>query len=263
MHPRIHSHTTGTQDKNEDYKEFGDDEHINGALLLKGMQDLYAVMLEGGGINTTDFDIKYTAGIADDSLTYYRDRNLPDTITVRMVEKCQCCNGTGLIDAVDACAGCDGEGSYAGAKVDLEYDFLFFIHELFEQSCAEGVGRVKKIMCNRIYARTRDIKYLIGDVVRIHYRVAHQVAEALEFAIIDALGIDRQSYDDACKALIDQSEAQTLLLSPGNLDLYPYEDEKDIDALRQIVDSGGPESELLREVGQAPGDSGKPYNHGD
>ena len=225
----MHSHSKHPfgADPSEDYSEFGDDVHLNPKLLLKSMRDLFTIWKEGGRIITKDFDIRYAAGISDQAMDYYRDRSLPDTIVI------------------------DG--------IEIEYDLAWWLHETTEADVAKIAGERKNIILGDLYRQTRNRKYICGEVARVHYRASHQVALLTEYGVIDALGVDRKKYTNVCDQMIKDTQAKTMKDSPGNLYLYPYEDEGDMSALHEIADTGGPWSYMLFDRGQRGGMNGEPF----
>jgi hypothetical protein len=100
---------------------------------------------------------------------------------------------------------------------------------------------------------------LIKSSSRIHYQGAHQVAQELEYALVRFMGLDEDDYTAACDRFIAYCIDKPLIESPCDLDLYPYEDEKDMSVLEEIRDTGGPESYMLLPVGQHGGVDGKPF----
>lgn len=225
-------HGAFAKDPNEDYSEYGDDVHMNDALFVKGYRDLFELWKAAGAVVTDRFDVLYAAGISNQGLCYYRDRSLPATVDVLAVD---------------------------GSTVAVEYDLLWWVHETVEWAEAVIMGRHKDVLIGQIALRDPSSPYTVGPVSRIHYRVAHQLAEAAEERLAQAMGLDVDDYVRACDEMIKQAGDAELSVSPRDLDLYPYEDECDMDALQAIADSGGPASYLLYETGVQGGSDGRPF----
>lgn len=225
-------HGTFAKDPDEDYSEYGDDVHMNDALFVKGYRDLYELWKAAGAIIVDQFDVKYAAGISNQGLCYYRDRSLPATMDVLTLD---------------------------GSTVAVEYDLLWWLHETTEWSIAVIMGEHKDILIGQIARMNLSSPYTIGPVSRIHYRVAHQAAEALEERLVQAMGLDVEDYVRACDQMIAQAGSADLTLSPRDLDLYPYEDEGDMPALNEIAKTGGPASYMLYQPGIQGGSDGRPF----
>jgi hypothetical protein len=211
-----------------DYSQFGDDVHENDALFIQAMWDTYQMWKVHGRIITDLYTIKYAAGISHDGLYYFRDNRLDSVMTF--------------------------------GKRDLEYDFLWFTHELIEREMAQGIGEKKEIILTAagvLNPGSNDDKV---DMGRIHYRAAHQLAEVVENRIAVILGFDLDAYTKKCDQFIKYCDSRPLILSPASLDLYPYYDEMDLDTLDEIVKSGGPICDLILPRGVSSAQSGKPTN---
>lgn len=133
---------------------------------------------------------------------------------------------------------------------DVPYDFYWWVHETTEQRFIRSEGeRMKTIMA----------EMGMMDAPQLHYHVAHQVAQELEYALIREAKIDEDAYTEACDRFIAYCAKRPLEASPFDLDLYPYEDEEDMPVMTEIRDTGGPESYMLLPVGQHGGEDGKPF----
>lgn len=133
---------------------------------------------------------------------------------------------------------------------DIAYDFFWWVHETTEQRFIRSEGeRIKTIMAEMGQM----------DAPQLHYQVAHQVAQELEYALVRQAGIDEDAYTEACDRFIAFCAKRPLESSPFDLDLYPYEDEEDMPVLEEIRATGGPESYMLLPVGEHGGNDGKPF----
>jgi hypothetical protein len=195
--------------------------------ILQSHLDLYSIWMQTGRIVTQYYDIKYAAGISKTGLDYYRHHSLDDYMTI------------------------DGK--------QVDYDFLWWVHETTEQRFIQFEQRRLALIVTE--AQDPDLRHRLSKEFqrRIHYDVAHQTAQDMEYTLVSAMDIDPVAYTEKCNAFIKYCADHPLQNSPIDLDLYPYEDEHDMDALKEIEQTGGPVSYMLLPVSQHGGQDGRPF----
>lgn len=80
-------------------------------------------------------------------------------------------------------------------------------------------------------------KWLIDDGYTYSY--AHQIATKIERYYVESLGVSWNDYSNEVAKNLRDTYARKLSRSPVNLDLSPYVFSKDMDALKEIKESGG------------------------
>jgi hypothetical protein len=79
------------------------------------------------------------------------------------------------------------------------------------------------------------IEKVLLDELRLHYLHAHQIALRAEQAAVKAAGVSWSAYQRFNKRYEKPIATEHLKKVPKDLDLRPYEDEKDFDVLQRIL----------------------------
>lgn len=224
------AHATGmpkspSGDAPEDFSTYGTSDLENPPLLLAGWKSLFDVWKKAGHINTTDYTVKYLSGITVHGGYYVRDKRIPDTMNI---------DGT-----------------------EHPYDVFLFAHELVELGIMKWVGDEKSRIL--IECDMTGKPQHISDMSSVSYLVAHQVAEAVENALVRAAGLDLQKYNAWMQNAIDWLQEQPLEKSPTGITLAPMKDCHDEDTLNEIVKTGGPVSMMMLPPGVDGGETDAPY----
>lgn len=90
-------------------------------------------------------------------------------------------------------------------------------------------------------------KWLIDDGYTYSY--AHQIATKIERYYIESLGVSWTEYSNEIAKKLRETYSRKLVRSPANLDQSPYVFSKDVDALKEIKESGGKVDVQLVEGG--------------
>lgn len=77
-------------------------------------------------------------------------------------------------------------------------------------------------------------KALIKELGHIHYQFAHEIAFMAEKEAVKREGINTKKYDKFMDRYIKKNERKKLVSVPKDLDLKPYQDEKDTKTLAKI-----------------------------
>ncbi len=95
----------------------------------------------------------------------------------------------------------------------------------------------KEVDCVESIAKHHELteKWMVGEGYT--YQYAHIIANKIEREYVESLGVDWSEYDKEVKKYIHQIFSKTLLASPPDLDLAPYSESKDTEALHEIRDS--------------------------
>lgn len=95
----------------------------------------------------------------------------------------------------------------------------------------------KEVDCVESIAKHHELteKWMVGEGYT--YQYAHIIANKIEREYVEALGVDWSEYDKEVRKYIHQIFSKTLSASPPDLDLAPYSESKDTEALHEIRDS--------------------------
>src|SRR5215207_2898330 len=82
------------------------------------------------------------------------------------------------------------------------------------------------------------------DELRLHYLHAHQLAIRAERAAVEGAGVSWSAYQRFSKRYEKSIATEHLKKVPRNLDLRPYEDEKDLAILKRMMSRRGSRSAI-------------------
>ena len=72
------------------------------------------------------------------------------------------------------------------------------------------------------------------DQLQLEYVLAHQIALRIEFEAVKAAGLSWPAYNDFTMKYVKEDSFKKIIVCPRDLDLAPYEDEKDYHLIEKI-----------------------------
>ena len=126
----------------------------------------------------------------------------------------------------------------ANAKIDTDYDIpyvagyskdgkTFYIDQHVPKS-------FKSLELRKSLLRHESVEKAAEMNLKWGYKASHEMATKAERAVVQKAGIDWDSYDKFCKSLIKDEGHENLKRVPANLDLLPYETDKDYKLIKRM-----------------------------
>lgn len=109
------------------------------------------------------------------------------------------------------------------------------------------VTRGRRIKVDPFLILHEAVEKALLTTLGLHYQHAHQIALRAEEAAVRAMNVSWRDYDRFMQQQIKEVDDERLLRIPPNLDVKPYRDEKDFEALKRMRDAAA------RSVGRTPG----------
>ena|SRR5580765_777033 len=76
----------------------------------------------------------------------------------------------------------------------------------------------------------------IEDIFHSKYQIAHHIITHFELKAVDLAGLPSARYSAFLRPMIKKADHESITRVPWNLDLKPYQDEKDLKILRKLLD---------------------------
>lgn len=112
---------------------------------------------------------------------------------------------------------------------------VLYIDKTMPKTYKDGNGKSHDI--DRFLIIHEAVEKSIIDTWKLDYKMAHQMALRIEEAAVKAAGLDWKEYDSFMQKWIKKADSKEIKKVPANLDLTPYEDEKDLSLIKKMKDS--------------------------
>lgn len=133
-----------------------------------------------------------------------------------------------------------------GIVIDKTYDIPYvagysknrttiYIDKDFSQSLKNDKGDI--IDLEKFIVLHEIIEKSLIDLWKLHYHYAHQIALRLEEVAVESYGINLIEYNTILEKWIKEIDSQEIIRIPKDLDLTPYEDEKDFELIELMKKS--------------------------